>query len=232
MRQGKPIYPSTLKRNKVTETYRHKGLRKQLVASLRRRGISNEAVLKVIGAIPRHYFLDKAFEEWAYQDKAFPIGNKQTISQPYTVAYQTDLLEIKKREKVMEIGTGSGYQAAVLASLGARVFSIERQESLHKKAKSFLPKLGFPNIRLFFKDGYKGLPEFAPFDKILVTAGAKQVPESLKQQLKIKGILVIPVGDDQKQQMLRITRLSETDFMEEAFDLFAFVPFKSGVAKG
>jgi protein-L-isoaspartate(D-aspartate) O-methyltransferase len=215
----------------VTETYRHKGLRKQLVASLRQRGISNESILKVIGSIPRHYFLDKAFEEWAYQDKAFPIGNKQTISQPYTVAYQTDLLEVKKREKVMEIGTGSGYQAAVLASLGARVFSIERQESLYKKAKDFLPKLGFPSIRLFFKDGYKGLPEFAPFDKILVTAGAKQVPESLKQQLKIKGFLVIPVGDDQKQQMLRITRLSETDFMEEAFDLFAFVPFKSGVAK-
>ncbi|MFT4664652.1 MAG: protein-L-isoaspartate(D-aspartate) O-methyltransferase [Polaribacter sp.] len=215
----------------MTETYRHKGLRKQLVASLRQRGISNESILKVIGSIPRHYFLDKAFEEWAYQDKAFPIGNKQTISQPYTVAYQTDLLEVKKREKVMEIGTGSGYQAAVLASLGARVFSIERQESLYKKAKDFLPKLGFPSIRLFFKDGYKGLPEFAPFDKILVTAGAKQVPESLKQQLKIKGFLVIPVGDDQKQQMLRITRLSETDFMEEAFDLFAFVPFKSGVAK-
>jgi len=199
------------------------------VASLRQRGITNESVLQIIGTIPRHYFLDKAFEEWAYQDKAFPIGNKQTISQPYTVAYQTDLLQVKKREKVMEIGTGSGYQSAVLASLGARVFSIERQESLYKKAKEFLPKIGFPSIRLFFKDGYKGLPEFAPFDKILVTAGALKVPERLKQQLKIKGILVIPVGDDKQQQMLRITRISETDFMEEAFDLFAFVPFKEGV---
>lgn len=212
----------------MTESYRHKGLRKQLVESLRQRGISNESVLNVIGTIPRHYFLDKAFEEWAYQDKAFPIGSKQTISQPYTVAYQTDLLNINKREKVMEIGTGSGYQAAVLASLGARVFSIERQSGLHQKAKEFLPKIGFPSIRLFFKDGYKGLPEFAPFDKILVTAGALKVPEALKQQLKIKGILVIPVGNSKQQRMLRITRLSETDFMEEAFDLFAFVPFKKG----
>ncbi|MFK7808157.1 MAG: protein-L-isoaspartate(D-aspartate) O-methyltransferase [Saprospiraceae bacterium] len=213
----------------MTETYRHKGLRRKLVESLRNRGITNEAILQVINTIPRHYFLDKAFEEWAYQDKAFPIGNKQTISQPYTVAYQTDLLAIKKRDKVMEIGTGSGYQAAVLAALGARVFSIERQEALHKKAKSFLPKLGYPSIRLFYKDGYKGLPEFAPFDKILVTAGATKVPEALKQQLKIKGLLVIPVGDAKRQQMLRITRISETEFMEEAFDLFAFVPFKEGV---
>lgn len=213
----------------MKESYRHKGLRKQLVQSLRQRGIQNEAVLQVIGAIPRHYFLEKAFEEWAYQDKAFPIGYKQTISQPYTVAYQTNLLQIKKREKVMEIGTGSGYQASVLAALGARVFSIERQEGLYQKAKEFLPSIGFPSIRLFFKDGYKGLPEFAPFDKILVTAGAQQVPVALKEQLKVKGVMVIPVGDDNRQQMLRITRLSPTKYEEEAFDLFKFVPFKEGV---
>jgi protein-L-isoaspartate(D-aspartate) O-methyltransferase len=212
----------------LKDTYRHKGLRRQLVDSLRKRGIKNEAVLIAIGSVPRHYFFDKAFEEWAYQDKAFPIEHEQTISQPYTVAYQTDLLEIQKRDKVLEVGTGSGYQAAILAAMGARVFSIERQEGLYKKAKDFLPKIGFPSIRLFYRDGYKGLPEFAPFDKILVTAGAREIPEALKQQLAINGHLVIPVGNQTQQRMLRITRLSETDFKEEAFDLFAFVPLLKG----
>lgn len=182
-------------------------------------------------SIPRHFFLDKAFEEWAYQDKAFPIGNEQTISQPYTVAYQTDLLEVKKRDKIMEIGTGSGYQAALLAALGARVYTIERQEALYEKAKNLLPKLGFGNIRFYFKDGYKGLPEFAPFDKILVTAGADSIPEELKKQLKIGGILVVPVGDAKIQSMYKITRIAENEYREEKLDNFRFVPFLKGVEK-
>lgn len=215
----------------MKDTYRHKGLRKQLVDSLRDRGIRNEAILSAIENLPRHFFLDKAFEEWAYQDKAFPIDCEQTISQPYTVAYQTDLLEIKKRDLVMEVGTGSGYQSCILAQLGARVFSIERQEGLYKKAKTFLPAIGFSNIRLFFRDGYKGLPEFAPFDKILVTAGASKTPEALKQQLKVGGIMVIPVGNQKAQHMLKITRLSATTFTEKRLDRFKFVPFQEGIQR-
>jgi len=215
----------------LKDTYRHKGLRRKLINSLRKKGIRDENILAAMEAIPRHFFLDKAFEEWAYQDKAFPIGNEQTISQPYTVAYQTDLLEVKKRDKIMEIGTGSGYQAALLAALGARVYTIERQEALHNEAKYLLTKMGFGNIRFYFKDGYKGLPEFAPFDKILVTAGASAVPEELKKQLKIGGILVVPVGDVNVQQMFKITRISETEFLEEKLDNFRFVPFLKGVKK-
>ncbi|HHS95184.1 MAG TPA: protein-L-isoaspartate(D-aspartate) O-methyltransferase, partial [Phaeodactylibacter sp.] len=179
---------------------------------------------------PRHFFLDKAFEEWAYQDKAFPIDCEQTISQPYTVAYQTQLLQIQRRDKILEVGTGSGYQAAVLAELGARVFTIERQELLYRKAKELLPRIGFAGVRFFFRDGYKGLSEFAPFDKILVTAGAEHIPEALKMQLKIGGLMVIPVGKRKRQRMMRLTRLSETDFKEEAFDYFVFVPFKEGLS--
>ncbi len=215
----------------MKDTYRHKGLRKKLIDSLRLRGVKNEQILEVMNTIPRHFFLEKAFEEWAYQDKAFPIDCDQTISQPYTVAFQTMLLEVKQREKVMEIGTGSGYQSSVLAALGARVYSIERQEPLYKKAKKFLPLIGFPNIRLFFRDGYKGLAEFAPFDKILVTAGATKVPELLKQQLKIGGIMVIPVGPDKVQEMLKITRISETKFKTVSYGDFKFVPFAEGVEK-
>ena len=215
----------------MKDTYRHKGLRRKLIDSLRKKGIRDENILAAMDAIPRHFFLEKAFEEWAYQDKAFPIGNDQTISQPYTVAYQTELLEIKRRDKVMEIGTGSGYQAALLAALGARVYTIERQEALHKTAKSLLSKLGFGNIRFYFKDGYKGLPEFAPFDKILVTAGAASVPEELKKQLRIGGILVVPVGPPEVQQMYKITRISESEYLEEKLDNFRFVPFLKGVKK-
>ncbi len=215
----------------MKDTYRHKGLRKKLIDSLRVRGVKNEQILEVMNTIPRHFFLEKAFEEWAYQDKAFPIDCDQTISQPYTVAFQTMLLEVKQREKVMEIGTGSGYQSSVLAALGARVYSIERQEPLYKKAKKFLPLIGFPNIRLFFRDGYKGLAEFAPFDKILVTAGATKVPELLKQQLKIGGIMVIPVGPDKVQEMLKITRISEIKFKTVSYGDFKFVPFAEGVEK-
>ena len=184
-----------------------------------------------MNALPRHFFFENAFEEWAYQDKAFPIGSKQTISQPYTVAYQTALLEIKKREKVLEVGTGSGYQAAILALLGARVYTIERQEALFHKTNKLLNILEVGNIRTYFRDGYKGLPEFAPFEKILVTAGATTIPEALKKQLKIGGFLVIPVGEGKVQKMIRLTRLSEKEFKKETFDDFRFVPFLKGLNK-
>ncbi len=211
------------------DTYRHKGLRKKLVATIQEKGIKDKKVLSAIGALPRHFFLEKAFEEWAYQDKAFPIGNEQTISQPFTVAYQTELLQIKKRDKVLEVGTGSGYQAAILALLGARVYTIERQEALYHKTNGLLDKIEVGNIRTFFRDGYKGLPEYAPFDKMIVTAGATDIPKALLKQLKIGGILVIPVGDDASKKMTRITRVDEKKFQKEEFDNFRFVPFLKGV---
>ena len=219
------------KNTHVKDTYRHKALRKQLIESIREKGITDEKVINAMLTIPRHFFLDKAFEEWAYQDKAFPIGNEQTISQPFTVAYQTELLNVKKRDKILEIGTGSGYQAAVLAVLGARVYTVERQEVLYQTATRLLDAMGLKGIRTYFRDGSKGLPEFAPFDKIIVTAGAEEIPETLKSQLAIGGIMVIPVGDGSKQRMYRITRLSETDFKEEIFDSFRFVPFLKGTNK-
>lgn len=211
-----------------SDTYRHKGLRKKLVETIRLKGIRDEKVLKAINALPRHFFLEKAFEEWAYADQAFPIGNEQTISQPYTVAFQTELLEIKKRDKILEVGTGSGYQAAILALLGARVHTIERQEALFHKTNALLEKLEVGNIRTYFRDGYKGLPEFAPFDKMIVTAGATNIPDALKEQLKIGGVLVIPVGDDQSQKMYRITKISAKEFKKEEFANFRFVPFLKG----
>lgn len=211
----------------MKDTYRHKGLRRQLVEELRESGIVDERVLATIGELPRHFFLEKTFEDWAYQNKAFPIGNEQTISQPYTVAFQTILLEVKKRDTILEIGTGSGYQAAILSLLGGRVYTVERQEALYEKTKNLLEKLGFHRIRCYFRDGYKGLPEFAPFNKILVTAGAKEIPKALMEQLKIGGYLVIPVGR-KIQKMYRITRLSETEYQEEVFGKFRFVPFLKG----
>lgn len=217
-------------RVKLSDTYRHKGLRKRMVDALRRRGISDEAVLAAMAAIPRHFFLDKAFEEHAYDDKPFPIGNQQTISQPFTVAYQTSLLDVHARDRVLEIGTGSGYQAAVLAALGAKIYTLERQEALYHQAKSLLDEMGFTGIRCLFRDGTKGLPEFAPYDKILVTAGAPVVPEPLKEQLAVGGILVIPVGEE-VQYMYKITRLSETEYREEIRDAFRFVPFLEGVQR-
>jgi protein-L-isoaspartate(D-aspartate) O-methyltransferase len=171
--------------------------------------------------------LDKAFEEHAYEDKPFPIGHEQTISQPYTVAFQTELLQVRKRDKVLEIGTGSGYQAAVLALMGARVFTVERYEALYGSAKELLETLGMKNVRCFFRDGSKGLPEFAPFDRIIATAGAAEVPQALKNQLAIGGILVIPVGAE-VQDMRRIVRTSETEFIEEDTGSFRFVPFLGG----
>lgn len=212
----------------LKDNYQHKGMRRKLIAEIKQKGIKNEQVLKAMEELPRHFFLDKAFEEKAYEDKAFPIGNEQTISQPYTVAYQSSLLDVKKREKVMEVGTGSGYQAAVLALLGGRVYTIERQKDLYVKTGKLLKKMGFNSVRLFYRDGYLGLPEFAPFDKILVTAGAVEIPQKLLLQLKIGGRMVIPVGKE-VQKMYRITRIAENDFEEEIFDNFKFVPFLGGV---
>jgi len=212
----------------LKDTYRHKGQRKKLVEGLKEKGIDDPAVLGAVMALPRHFFLDNAFEEWAYQDKPFPIGNEQTISQPYTVAFQTQLLEVKKREKVLEVGTGSGYQAAILALLGARVYTIERQQMLYQSARALLDKLGFKGVRCYLRDGYKGLPEFAPFDKILVTAGAPEIPQALLEQLKVGGMLVIPVGT-KGQKMYRIIRKGEDKYKKEVHGRFRFVPFLKGI---
>lgn len=215
----------------MNDTYRHKGLRSNLVKTLIDKGISNPKVLEAIGNIPRHLFLDKAFEEWAYKDVAFPIGSEQTISQPYTVAYQSDLLQVSPKHKVLEIGTGSGYQACVLSLLGAKVYSIERQQALFIKTSEFLPKIGFGAIRTLFGDGYQGIPKFAPFDRIIITASCESFPQKLIGQLKIGGKMVVPKGNAEEQTMYRITRISENEYSEESFDKFAFVPFLKGVVK-
>ena len=216
----------------MQDTYRHKGLRRQLIEELRAKGINDEQVIAAMYGLPRHYFLDKAFEEWAYADKPFPIGNEQTISQPFTVAYMTSLLNVRKNDRILEIGTGSGYQAGILAVMGARVYTVERQEELHKKAKDLLKKLSLNSIRCFFTDGTVGLPEFAPYDKIIVTAGISSVPDSLRQQLTLGGVMVIPVGGEEGQRMQRIERLSETEFEVQELEKFRFVPFLAGVNKG
>ncbi len=215
----------------MKDTYRHKGLRRRLIGELQKKGIQDARVLEAMGALPRHFFLEKAFEEWAYEDKPFPIGSDQTISQPYTVAYMTNLLDVQPREKVLEIGTGSGYQAAVLALLGGRVFTVERHESLYLKATALLEQLNMSNIRCFHRDGFKGLPEFAPFNKIMVTAGAPDVPEALRAQLAVGGIMVIPVGEKQ-QKMYRIQRIDETRYEEKIMGDFRFVPFLKGKVEG
>lgn len=207
----------------MQDSFKHKGLRKQLVQELIDQGIQDRAVLAAIEKIPRHLFLDKAFLEYAYQNRPFPIGAGQTISQPYTVAFQTQLLQIQPGDKILEIGTGSGYQTSVLLELGAKVFTIERQKSLYERTKNFLPQLGY-NPKFFYGDGYLGLPAFAPFDKILVTAGAPFIPDALTAQLKVNGILVIPVGDSNLQKMTVITRLTERQFDIEERGDFKFVP--------
>ncbi len=208
----------------MIDTYRHKGLRKQLAAVVAEKGIQDNAVLLAIESIPRHLFIpDNALHKFAYEDKPFPIGSNQTISQPYTVAFQTELLQIKKREKVLEIGTGSGYQTAVLLEVGAKVFSIERQKALFDRTKLLLPKLGY-NTKLFYGDGYKGLPSFAPFDKIIVTAGAPYIPEDLLVQLKIGGIMIIPVGEGADQMMKKIVKTGENNYETEDLGVFRFVP--------
>lgn len=198
-------------------------MRRALVTLLREKGIMDKQVLAAIEKVPRHYFLDKAFLEHAYQDKAFPIGEGQTISQPYTVAFQSQLLDIKRGDAVLEIGTGSGYQCSILLELGARVFSIEYNRHLFLRTNHLLAKMGYrPN--LFHGDGSQGLPSYAPYDKILVTAGAPTVPKALIDQLKPMGVLVIPVGDSEKQKMLRITRTGSQKITKEEFDFFSFVP--------
>jgi protein-L-isoaspartate(D-aspartate) O-methyltransferase len=209
-----------------SDTYKHKGLRKSLVSTLRNKGIKDEQVLDAIEKVPRHLFMDNAFLKFAYEDNAFPIGAGQTISQPYTVAYQTSLLNVAEGEKVLEIGTGSGYQTSVLIELGARVFTVERQKSLYEKAKEFLPSIGY-NAKFFFGDGYKGLPAYAPFDKVLVTAGAPFIPEDLIEQMKTGGIMVIPVGAGTTQIMNKITKTGENEIRREQLDSFSFVPLLS-----
>lgn len=213
---------------KFEDTYQHKGLRKRLIDELRSKGITNETVLTAINNIPRHFFLDSAFDKIAYEDRAFPIGEEQTISQPYTVAYQTQMLDIKKGDKILEIGTGSIYQATVLAELGAWVYTIERQKKLYEKNKSFYFKLKYPNIKFFYGDGFEGLPTFGPFDKIIITCGAPFVPPKLVQQLKVGGFIVIPVDEGDVQRMLKVTKLEDGTTIEEAFEQFSFVPMLTG----
>ncbi len=207
----------------LKDTYRHQGMRNKLAEIVAEKGISDQKVINAVKKIPRHLFMDSSFEDHAYQDKAFPIGASQTISQPYTVAFQTELLTIKRGDKILEIGTGSGYQTAMLLELGAQVYTIERQKELFKKTNLFLPKLGYKPKRIIFGDGYKGLPEEAPFDGIIVTAGAPFVPKPLMAQLKVGGKLVIPVGDE-VQTMTLFTRKSQKEFEKYEFGEFRFVP--------
>ena len=210
------------------DNYLHKGLRKQLVQGLREKGIKDERILAAIEAIPRHFFLDPAFERQAYEDRAFPISAGQTISQPYTVACQTQLLEIAKFDKVLEIGTGSAYQACVLGEMGVALYTIERQKELYDRASAFPLLKKYPNVKRFYGDGFEGLPSYAPFDKILVTCGAPFVPPKLLAQLKPGGIMVIPVGEDKTQKMLRIFKDKDGAVHEEEMGDFAFVPMLQG----
>jgi len=210
------------------DTFRHQGLRQQLIDELRHQGVHDGQVLEAMLKLPRHLFLEKAFEEWAYKNVAFPIGCDQTISQPQTVAIQTSLLEVKKGDKILEVGTGSGYQACVLSLLGAKVYTIERQSALFEKTEKFLREMGFGAIRTFLGDGYAGIPMFAPFDKILVTAGASALPENLLSQLTVGGYLVIPIGDDHTQTMWRYIKLPDGSVRSETFGKFKFVPFLKG----
>lgn len=208
----------------MQDTYRHKGLRKALVKQVEDKGIRDVRILEAMLKVPRHLFFDNAFVEFAYQDKAFPIGSGQTISQPFTVAFQSELLELKKGDKVLEIGTGSGYQTAILLELGAKVFSIERQKRLNQKAKMMLEKLNY-RAKLFYGDGYKGLPTFAPFDKILVTAGAPEIPQDLIEQLKPGGMMVIPVDQGDTQIMYRLVKPKDGgEIVIEEHGSFMFVP--------
>lgn len=209
----------------MEDSYRHKGMRNLLVRKLAEKGITDQAVLKAIGTVPRHFFLDPAFLEHAYQDKAFPIGEGQTISQPYTVAFQTQLLSVKPGMKVLEIGTGSGYQCSILAAIGCRVYTIERMKPLFEQSRQLLTQMGY-KANFYCGDGTLGLPAQAPYDRIIVTAGAPAVPEKLVEQLSPEGILVIPVGDAKTQQMLRLTKKQSGGVSIQEFGNFSFVPLK------
>ena len=213
---------------KYEDTYQHRGMRRRLVELIKQKGITDDNVLGAISRIPRHYFLDSAFDKIAYEDRAFPIGEGQTISQPYTVAYQSQLLQVKAFDKVLEIGTGSVYQASVLAEIGAIVYTIERQKKLFETNKNFIFKAKYPNIKFFYGDGFEGLPTYAPFDKIIITAAAPFIPPKLLAQLKTGGKMVIPVDAGQYQKMLRLTKKEDGSVMEEEFENFSFVPMLKG----
>ncbi len=208
----------------MIDSFKHKGLRKQLIDQLRRKGIRDERVLQAMESVPRHFFFDSSFHSFAYDDKPFPIGAGQTISQPYTVAFQTELLDVRKGDKILEIGTGSGYQACILAQMGARVYSIERIKSLYLKVKTFLPTVGCSHIKCFYGDGYNGLPSYAPFSKILITAAAPYIPDTLVQQLTAGGILVVPLGSADVQVMTRVIKTQEGAYKTEDHGYFRFVP--------
>jgi protein-L-isoaspartate(D-aspartate) O-methyltransferase len=210
------------------DTYEHERQRRHLVNSIRDKGIHDQRVLEAIYSVPRHFFMPDNLQEEAYVDKAFPIGEGQTISQPYTVAYQTQLLEVRSQDRVLEIGTGSAYQAVILAELAAEVFSIERQKKLYLRNKEFSYLRMFNNLHLFYGDGYEGLPAYAPFDRILITAAAPQVPQALVDQLKLGGMMVLPLGKEHPQKMTRITRLPNDELIEETFADFLFVPMLKG----
>ena len=210
------------------DTYRHKGLRKKLMDILREKGITDEVVLTAMNNIPRHFFLDTALDNIAYEDRAFPISDGQTISQPYTVAFQTQLLQIKPQDKVLEIGTGSIYQATVLAEIGAKVFTIERQKNLFDKTKQYIFKSKYHNLKFFYGDGFEGLPTYGPFDKVIITAAAPFIPPKLIAQLKTGGMMVIPVDEGDSQRMLRLTKNADGTYSEEAFHNFSFVPMLKG----
>ncbi|MFK7908882.1 MAG: protein-L-isoaspartate(D-aspartate) O-methyltransferase [Chitinophagales bacterium] len=210
------------------DTYRHKGMRVRLAEKLQDAGIVDEKVLHAIMTVPRHFFFfDKAFVEKAYLNNAFPIGEEQTISQPYTVAYQSEMLQIEAGDRILEVGTGSSYQAAILATMGAKVYSIERNYKLHKKAKKLLQDLRYEDVTAIFGDGYEGAPSFAPFDKVIVTAAAPEIPKKLIEQLRVGGLMVIPVGED-GQVMMKITKVSETEYTVEEKGKFRFVPMLKG----
>ena len=213
---------------KFEDTYRHKGLRKKLIDTIKEKGITNVRVLEAMMNIPRHFFLDTALDHIAYEDRAFPIQEGQTISQPYTVAYQTQLLEIEPYDKILEIGTGSAYQATVLAEMSANVFTIERQKKLFELNKQFIFRTKYPNIKFFYGDGFEGLPTYAPFDKILITAAAPFIPPKLIEQLKPGGKMVLPLDDEGKQKMMRITKNEDGSYEEETFSNFSFVPMLKG----
>lgn len=223
---GRPGYLCIMR--KFEDTYRHKGMRRKLIEIIRQKGIIAENVLEAMDRLPRHYFLDSAFDEVAYEDKAFPILEKQTISQPYTVAYQTELLEVKPHCKVLEIGTGSAYQACVLAELGVQLYTIERQKKLFESNKSFDFLKRYRNIKFFYGDGYEGLPTYAPFDRVLITAAAPDIPARLVEQMKTGGMMVIPMGEGSVQVMKRITKLNDGNLHTEIFDKFSFVPMLVG----
>lgn len=212
---------------KAEDSYRHKGLRKKLIDSIRDKGITDENVLNAMMNIPRHFFLDTALQDIAYEDRAFPIAEGQTISQPYTVAYQTQLLQVKQHDKILEIGTGSVYQATVLAEMGAQVFTIERQKKLFEHNKNFIFRSKYPHIKFFYGDGFEGLPTYAPFDKMIITAAAPEIPPKLLAQLKVGGKMVLPLTEGMYQRMLRITKTPD-GYEEESFENFSFVPMLKG----